>query len=89
MRTVPPPVVIDALDDVGFQLELGDDCGRDVNPAGTQLGKTDRLLAGLAQSLQQPLCRASASVIDELPSSEIVGASSASKRRCCHRTVGD
>jgi hypothetical protein len=49
-----PPVVIDALDDVSVQLELGDDGGREVNPAGAQLGKSDRLVAGLAQALQQP-----------------------------------
>ena len=50
-----PAVVIDALDRVSGQLELGDDGGRERNPAGVQLGKTDRLVAGLAQSLQQPL----------------------------------
>jgi hypothetical protein len=47
-----PRVVIDALDDVSVQLELGDDGGREVNPGGVQLGKSDRLVAGLAQSLQ-------------------------------------
>ena len=41
-----PPVVIDTLDRVSVQLELGNDCGREVNPAGVQLGKSDRLLAG-------------------------------------------
>jgi hypothetical protein len=45
-----PPVVIDALDHVSVQLELGDDGGRDVNPAGVKLGKSDRLVARLAQS---------------------------------------
>ena len=50
-----PSVVIDALDDISVQLELGDDGGREVNPAGMQLGKSDRLVAGPAQSLQQPL----------------------------------
>lgn len=50
-----PPVVIDALDDVSVELELGDDGGREVNPAGVKLGKSNRLVAGLAQSLQQPL----------------------------------
>jgi hypothetical protein len=50
-----PPVVIDALDDVSVQLELGDDRGWEVNPAGVQLGKSDRLVARLAQALQQPL----------------------------------
>ena len=34
-----PPVVIDALDRVSMQLELGHDCGREVNPANVQLGK--------------------------------------------------
>jgi hypothetical protein len=48
-------VVIDALDDISVQLELGDDGGREVNPGGVQLGKSDRLLPGLAQSLQHPL----------------------------------
>jgi hypothetical protein len=32
-------VVIDALDDVSAQLELGHDCGREVNPAGVKLGR--------------------------------------------------
>jgi hypothetical protein len=50
-----PLVFIDALDRVSVELELADDGGREVNPAGVQLGKSDGLLAGLAQSLQQPL----------------------------------
>jgi hypothetical protein len=50
-----PPVVLDALDDISVQLELGDDGGREVNPGGVQLGKKDRLVAALAQALQQPL----------------------------------
>ena len=50
-----PSVVIDALDDVSVQLELGHDCGREVNPAGVQLDKSNRPAAGLAQALQQPL----------------------------------
>jgi hypothetical protein len=50
-----PPVVKHALDDVSVQLELGDYGGREVNPASAELGKRDRLVAGLAQALQQPL----------------------------------
>jgi hypothetical protein len=50
-----PPVVVDALDRVSVQLELGDDGGWEVNPAGVKLGKSDRLVAGLAQALEQPL----------------------------------
>jgi hypothetical protein len=50
-----PPVVINALDRVSVQLELGDDGGREVNPAGVQLRKSDRLAVGVVQSLQQPL----------------------------------
>jgi len=46
-----PPVVIDALNRVSVQLELADDGGREVNPGGVQLGKGERLVAGLAQSL--------------------------------------
>ena len=46
-----PPVFIDALDDVSVQLQLGDDGGREVNPAGVELDKSDRLFTGLAQSL--------------------------------------
>ena len=48
-------VVIDAGDDVAVQLELGDDGGRERDPGGVQLCKSDRLVAGLAQALQQPL----------------------------------
>jgi hypothetical protein len=46
-----PPVVIDALNRVSVQLELADDGGREVNPGGVQLGKGERLVAGLAQPL--------------------------------------
>jgi hypothetical protein len=42
---------MDALDDVSIQLELGDDGGREVNPAGAELDKSDRLFTSLAQSL--------------------------------------
>jgi hypothetical protein len=85
-----PPVVIDALDDVAVQLELGDDGGREVNPAGMQLGESDRLVAGLAQSLQQPLLLDVSGRHRRIgPLQQIVGASSVSKRRCCHRTFGD
>jgi hypothetical protein len=44
-----PPVVRDTLDQVSVQLELGDDGGREANPAGAQVGKGDRLVAGLAE----------------------------------------
>ena len=44
-----PPVVIDALDDVSVQLELGDDGGREVNPSGVQLGESDGLVARARQ----------------------------------------
>jgi hypothetical protein len=49
------PWVMHALDDVSVHLELGHDGGREVNPAGAKLGKSERLGAGLAQALQQPL----------------------------------
>jgi hypothetical protein len=42
------PVVIDAVDDVSVKLEFGNDGGRERDPAGVQLGKRDRLIAGLA-----------------------------------------
>jgi hypothetical protein len=47
-----PPVVVDALDEVSVQLELGDDGGWEVNPSGVQLGESDGLVAGLAQALE-------------------------------------
>jgi hypothetical protein len=50
-----PAVVMNTLDDVSGELELRDDGGRERDPAGMQLGESDRLVAGLAQSLQQPL----------------------------------
>jgi hypothetical protein len=50
-----PAVFIDALDRVSAQIELAHDGGREVNPAGVQLSERDRLLAGLAQPLEQPL----------------------------------
>ena len=49
------PVVIDAVDDISVQLELGNDRGRECDPAGVQFRKRDRLIAGLAQSLEQAL----------------------------------
>jgi hypothetical protein len=50
-----PAVIIDALDRVSAQIELAHDGGREGNPAGVQLSEGDRLLAGLAQPLEQPL----------------------------------
>jgi hypothetical protein len=44
-------VVVDALDRVSVQLELGDDGGWEVNLAGARLAKSDRLLARGAQAL--------------------------------------
>jgi hypothetical protein len=46
-----PPALTEPLDRVSVQLELADDGGPEVNPASVQLGKSDRLLAGLAQAL--------------------------------------
>jgi hypothetical protein len=65
-----PSVVIDAVDHVSVQLELGDGGGWEVNPAGVQFGKSDWLVSGLAQSLQQPLLlgRQRASATDCRPS---------------------
>jgi hypothetical protein len=67
------PVVIDALDDVSVQLELGDDGGREVNPAGVQLGKSDPGWSPASRSRSSSsCCWASASVIDRLvPSSRL------------------
>ena len=50
-----PPVVIDALDRVPVQFELGHDGGWKVNSTRVQLGESDGLVAGLAQALEQPL----------------------------------
>ena len=50
-----PSVVMDALDRVSVELEFAQDGGGEVNPAGAQLGKGDRLVAGAAQSLEHPL----------------------------------
>jgi hypothetical protein len=50
-----PPVLVDALERVSAQLQLGHDGGREVNPAGVQLRKGDGLSAGLMESLEQPL----------------------------------
>jgi hypothetical protein len=50
-----PAVIIDALDRVSAQIELTHDGGREGNPASVQLSEGDRLLAGLAQPLEQPL----------------------------------
>lgn len=46
---------MNALDDVSVQLQLGDDGGGKGNPGDVQLGKSDGLVAGLAQPVQQRL----------------------------------
>src|SRR5450755_4645876 len=56
--------VIHALDLVSVELKLAHDRGREVNPADAQLGKADRLLAGLPQSLKHSLLLAVSSVIE-------------------------
>jgi hypothetical protein len=77
-----PPVVIDALDRVSVQLELGDDGGWEVNPAGMQVRKSDRLVTGLAQSLQQSLLLGVRARHDRIvASSGIGGASGVSEPR--------
>jgi hypothetical protein len=48
-------MLIDTLNGVSVQFKLADDGGREVNAAGAQLVKRDRLLAGLAQVLQHLL----------------------------------
>jgi len=69
-----PPVVIDALDDVSVQLELGDDGGREVNPAGASSAKATGWSPAWRSRLSSRCCWASASVVDRLlPSSEIGG----------------
>jgi hypothetical protein len=51
-------LLTDALDRVSVQLKLGDDGGREINPAGVQVSKRDRLIARFAQRVQQsPLLR--------------------------------
>jgi hypothetical protein len=45
---------MDALDRVPVELELADDYGWKVNPTGAQLLERHWLLAGVAQSLEQP-----------------------------------
>ncbi len=50
-----PAVVIDTLDEVPVQLELGHDGSRERDPVGVQVGEGDRLVAGLTQSVEQPL----------------------------------
>ena len=48
-------MIMDTLDAVTVELELGDGRGRKVNPVGAQLGKRDRPPAGSPQSFEQPL----------------------------------
>jgi hypothetical protein len=84
------PVVVDALDRVSVQLELGDDGGWEVDPAGVEVRKSDRLVAGLAQSLQQPLLLGVSARHDRIVgSSGIGGALSVSEPRRCDWTFGD
>ena len=49
-----PVVVVDALDCVPVELELADDHGREVNPAGAQVLEGDWLPARAAQLLERP-----------------------------------
>jgi hypothetical protein len=46
-----PAVLVNTVDGLPVQCELADDRGREVNPAGAQLRKRDRLAPGGAQSL--------------------------------------
>ncbi|HMD56595.1 MAG TPA: hypothetical protein VKG82_03895 [Solirubrobacteraceae bacterium] len=48
-------MVIDTVDRVSVQLELAHNGGREINPTGVQLGKSDRPIAGPAQSLKHSL----------------------------------
>jgi hypothetical protein len=84
------PVVIDALDRVSVELELGDDGGWEVDPAGMELRKSDRLVAGLEQSLQQPLLLGVGARHDRIvASSRVGGALSVSEPRRRDWTFGD
>ena len=56
-----PVVVVDALDCVPVELELADDHGREVNPAGAQVLEGDWLPARAAQLLERPQLLVSAS----------------------------
>ncbi len=49
-------MVVDAFDRVSDHLKLGHDYRREVNPASVQLGKSDRLMAGLTQQLSNRCC---------------------------------
>ena len=57
-------MLIDALYDISVQLELGNEGGGERDPGGMQFGERDRLVAGLAQLLEQPLLLRSVGVID-------------------------
>lgn len=46
-----PPILMDALDRVSAELELAQDGGREVDPAGSQVCERDRPVPGAAQSL--------------------------------------
>jgi hypothetical protein len=82
-------VVTDALDRVPVQLKLGDHDGREVNPAGVKIGKSDGLVAGLAQSFQQPLLLGVSAHHDRIVALRDCGTSSVSTPRCCHWTFGE
>jgi hypothetical protein len=55
-----PPLVMDALDDVSVQLELGDDGGWKVNPAGVKLRQ--KRPAGRPRCARAPTAAAAAGV---------------------------
>ena len=61
-----PAMVIDALDRVSVQLELADDGGRKVNPAGVQLAKATGWSPAVRRRSSSRCCWASASVIDRI-----------------------
>jgi hypothetical protein len=81
-------LVVDALDDVSVQLELGRDGGWEVNAAGVQIGKSDRWSPAWRSRSSSRYRWASASVIDRIVALQRVGrASSVSKPRCRHWTL--
>jgi hypothetical protein len=82
------PGVIDALDRVSVQLELGYDGGWEVNPAGAQLGERDGLVAGLVQSPRSRCCCGQRASSTGLPLPMRMGVSDVPEPRCRHSTFG-
>ena len=85
-----PAVVIDALDEVPVQLELGDDGGPERDPVGCSSAKATGWSPAWRSRSSSRCCWGSAGVIDVIVALQRDwGSLEVSEPRCCHLTFSD